>query len=146
MRHPHRRIDVCQCLWHSRGVTTAILPPPPPPAQDLQACCASVTGDVLDAATARRLARVFKALSDPTRVRLLSLIAAGEDGEACVCDLTGPVGLSQPTVSHHVKQLADAGLVTREQRGRWAYYRLVAGALEAVGQSLATLSGSRPSS
>lgn len=112
-------------------------------AQDLQACCSPAGGGVLDAAAAERLARVFKALSDPTRVRLLSMIAAGENGEACVCDLTAPVGLSQPTVSHHVKQLADAGLVTREQRGRWAYYRVVDEALAAVGQSLAAVTASR---
>jgi ArsR family transcriptional regulator len=90
---------------------------------DLAACCAPVTGGTLDAAAAERLARIFKALGDPTRVRLLSLISAA--GEACICDLTEPVALSQPTVSHHMKQLADAGLVTRTQRGKWAYYRVV---------------------
>lgn len=88
---------------------------------------------------AERLARVFKALGDPTRVRLLSLIAAGEAGEACVCDLTAPVGLSQGTVSHHMKLLADAGLVTREQRGKWAYYALADGALEAAAASLRSM-------
>ena len=111
-------------------------------AQDLRACCAPATGGVLEAAAAERLARVFKALGDPARVRLLSLIAAGDNGEACVCDLTAPVGLSQPTVSHHMKLLADAGLVTREQRGRWAYYRVVDEALVAVGQSLAAVTAS----
>jgi ArsR family transcriptional regulator len=80
---------------------------------------------------------VFKALGDPTRVRLVSLIAGSAGAEACICDLTGPVGLSQPTVSHHMKILADAGLVRREQRGKWAYYRIVPGALTAVGQALA---------
>lgn len=79
----------------------------------------------MEAADAQRLARMFKALGDPTRVRLLSLIAAQSEGEACVCDLTDPVGLSQPTVSHHMKQLVDTGLVTREQRGKWAYYAIV---------------------
>lgn len=88
------------------------------------ACCSPVTGGVLETDEAQRLARMFKALGDPTRVRLLSLIAARPDREACVCDLIEPVGLSQPTVSHHMKQLAEAGLVVREQRGRWAYYRL----------------------
>ena len=63
-------------------------------------------------------------------MRLLSLIAANADSEACVCDLTEPVGLSQPTVSHHLKQLVDAGLITREQRGKWAYYRVEQGALD----------------
>ena len=67
---------------------------------------------------------MFKALGDPTRVRLLSLIAAHDGGEACICDLTDPVGLSQGTVSHHMKLLNDAGLVRREQRGKWAYYQV----------------------
>jgi ArsR family transcriptional regulator len=105
-------------------------------ATDLASCCDPVTSGVLDVAAAERLARVFKALGDPTRVRLLSLIAATEAGEACVCDLTAPVKLSQPTVSHHMKQLVDAGLVTREQRGKWAYFRVVPEALRAVSESL----------
>lgn len=98
--------------------------------------CSPLTGGVLDLESAERLARLFKALGDPTRVRLLSMIAATAGGEACICDLTAPVGLSQPTVSHHMKQLVDAGLVTREQRGKWAYYAVVSQALEALGQSL----------
>ena len=102
---------------------------------DLAACCAPVTGGTLDAAAAERLARIFKALGDPTRVRLLSLISAA--GEACICDLTEPVALSQPTVSHHMKQLADAGLVTRTQRGKWAYYRIDPGMLSAVARAIA---------
>lgn len=93
------------------------------------ACCGPVTSGVLDVVRAEQLARRFKALGDPTRVRLLSMIAAQEGGEACVCELTDPVGLSQPTVSHHLKQLVDAGLITREQRGKWAYYRVVDAAL-----------------
>lgn len=92
---------------------------------DVAACCSPVTAGVLDVEAAGRLARMFKALGDPTRVRLLSMIAAQPGREACVCDLTDPVGLSQPTVSHHMKQLADAGLVTREQRGKWAYFAIV---------------------
>ena len=100
-------------------------------------CCSPLTGSVLDPADANAMARIFKALSDPTRVRLLSLIAAHDGGEACVCDLTAPVGLSQPTVSHHMKQLAEAGLVTREQRGKWAYYRVVDAALRSVATAIA---------
>ncbi len=99
-------------------------------------CCSPMTGGVIDTAEAERLARIFKALSDSTRVRLVSLIAAHTDGEACVCDLTDPVGLSQPTVSHHLKQLVEAGLLTREQRGKWAYYRVVDGALQALAGAL----------
>ena len=99
-------------------------------------CCTSVVGGAVDVARAETLARVFKALSDPTRVRLVSLIAASDGAEACVCDLTAPVGLSQPTVSHHLKQLVDAGLLTREQRGRWAYYRVVHRALDEAAAAL----------
>lgn len=107
------------------------------PTPDLAACCSPVAGGVLSTAAAERLAQTFKALGDPTRVRLVSLIAAHEDAEACVCDLTEPVGLSQPTVSHHLKQLVEAGLLAREQRGRWAYYRIVDGALESLAAALA---------
>jgi ArsR family transcriptional regulator len=103
---------------------------------DLAACCSPLTGGVLDEAAAERIARVFRALGDRHRVRLLSLIAAAEGGEACICDLTAPVGLSQPTVSFHMKQLVEAGLVTREQRGKWNYYRVVPEALVAVSAAL----------
>jgi ArsR family transcriptional regulator, arsenate/arsenite/antimonite-responsive transcriptional repressor len=92
---------------------------------DLAACCSPLTGGALDDDAAERLARVFRALGDRHRVRLLSMIAAADGGEACICDLTAPVGLSQPTVSHHMKLLAEARLVTRDQRGKWAYYRVV---------------------
>lgn len=84
----------------------------------------------LSSAAAEDLGRTFKALGDPARLRLLSLIGAREGGEVCVCDLTEPVGLSQPTVSHHLKVLRNAGLVTGERRGTWVYYRLVPEALE----------------
>lgn len=100
------------------------------------ACCAPLVRAAAKPDVARELAHVFKALSDPTRVQLLSIVAAHQDGEACVCDLTEPVGLAQPTVSHHLKILVDAGLLTREQRGRWAYYSLVPGALDHVAHAL----------
>ncbi|MCS5719369.1 metalloregulator ArsR/SmtB family transcription factor [Herbiconiux sp. CPCC 205763] len=103
---------------------------------DAAACCTPVTGGVLTVDEAERIAHTFKALGDPTRVRLLSLIAASQGGEACICDLTEPVGLSQPTVSHHMKLLVDAGLAVREQRGRWAYYRVVDDALDRAAQAL----------
>lgn len=99
---------------------------------DLAACCSPIVGTPLDAPTAERLAGALKALAEPTRLRLVSIIAAHQGGEACVCDLTEPVALSQPTVSHHLRVLVDAGLLEREQRGRWAYYRLVPGALDAL--------------
>jgi ArsR family transcriptional regulator len=104
---------------------------------DLARCCAPVTGGVLDQAGAERLAAVLKALAEPTRLRLVSLIAAHDGGEACVCDLTDPVALSQPTVSHHLRVLVETGILYREQRGRWAYYRLVPGALDALAGLLA---------
>ena len=104
--------------------------------QDLTGCCAPVTGGVLSDDAAERRAHLFKALSDPSRVKLISLIAASEHGEACACDLTEPVGLSQPTVSHHMRILVDAGLVTREQRGKWAYYRVVDDALVQLARAL----------
>lgn len=99
-------------------------------------CCVPRITSALSAADAERVARIFKALGDPARVKLLSLIAAGDGGEACICDLTEPVGLSQGTVSHHMKLLADAGLVTREQRGKWAYFALNDGALDAAADAL----------
>jgi ArsR family transcriptional regulator, arsenate/arsenite/antimonite-responsive transcriptional repressor len=86
----------------------------------------------LTADQATGLATLLKALADPTRLRLVSMVAAHDGGEACVCELTEPLGLTQPTISHHLKVLIDAGLLTREKRGVWAYYALVPGALDAV--------------
>lgn len=102
------------------------------------ACCVPLTRETIDPAHAEDLAKAFKALGDPTRVRLISIVAASEGEEACVCDLTEPVGLSQPTVSHHLKILMDAGFLTRSKRGTWAYYRLVPGALNRLSQLLVT--------
>lgn len=112
------------------SVATASLAPADP------TCCGSASTEVVAPAHAERVAQVFKALGDPTRVTLLSLIATSPDGEACICDLTGPVGLSQPTVSHHMKQLSDAGLVTREQRGKWAHFRVVPAAIDDLTSAL----------
>lgn len=84
------------------------------------------------------LARSFKALGDPTRLRVLSLVAAHENGEASVTDLTEPLGLGQPTVSHHLKILVEAGLLTRDKRGVWSIYSLVPGALGTLGTNLST--------
>lgn len=100
-------------------------------------CCSPDITQAVDVETARDLAKVFKALADPTRVQLLAIVASHADREACVCDLTEPVGLAQPTVSHHLKILVEAELLTREQRGRWAYYSLVPGALDRASASLA---------
>ena len=105
----------------------------------LSACCSRLVDCALSDDQAEVLAKMFKALGDPTRVKLLSLIAAADDGEACICDMTTPVGLSQPTVSHHMKLLAGAGLATRTQRGKWAYYRIAPEVLTALATTLTTL-------
>lgn len=87
-------------------------------------CCEPVLETTLEVAQAEELAAGFKVLADPVRLRLLSLIAAAPQAEACACDLVGPLGRSQPTISHHLGVLTEAGLLTREQRGRWAYFRV----------------------
>jgi len=100
-----------------------------------EGCCQPVTAGVLDESSAEDLAVAFKTLADPARLRLLSMVAASESGEACACDLVDAVGRSQPTVSHHLSMLVDAGLLSREKRGRWAWYRVMPerlGALQAV--------------
>jgi ArsR family transcriptional regulator len=102
------------------------------------ACCAPLTREPLSASAATDLARTLKAIADPARLRLLSMVAAHDGGEACVCDLTDPLGLSQPTVSHHLKVLVDAGLLTRDKRGVWAYFALVPGALDSLAAVLST--------
>jgi ArsR family transcriptional regulator len=135
MPHPSMDVNVWQNDVMTRAATSA--PGCSTLVDDLAACCSPITGGVLDDATAERLAGVLKALGEPTRLRLVSLIAAHESAEACVCELTDPVGLSQPTVSHHLKILVDAGLIEREQRGKWAYYRLVPGVLDALAEVLA---------
>lgn len=88
-------------------------------------CCEPLTAGALTEEQAAELAAAFKALADPARLRLFSMVASVSEGEACVCDLTGPIGRSQPTVSHHMSVLVEAGLLSREQRGKWAYFRLV---------------------
>jgi ArsR family transcriptional regulator, arsenate/arsenite/antimonite-responsive transcriptional repressor len=93
------------------------------PLTSLTACCAPLAVDTLAESDAVALALAFTALADPVRLRLLNLIATAPTGEACACDLVDPVGKSQPTVSHHLKILVDAQLVTREKRGVWAWYR-----------------------
>jgi len=91
----------------------------------IAASCAPLLQEPLTAEDAEQLAGVMKAIADPARLRLLSLIQAQPGHEACVCNLTEPLGLGQPTVSHHLKVLLNAGLVERDQRGNWAYFRVV---------------------
>ena len=93
------------------------------------ACCSPLTRDPISAEQAERIVPLVKALADPVRLRLLSLVASHADGEACVCDLNDAFELSQPTISHHLKLLHEAGLLERDKRGVWVYYRLNTAAL-----------------
>ncbi len=102
------------------------------------ACCAPLLHEPITARQAADLARLLKALADPTRLRLVSMVAAHAGTEACVCELTEPLGLTQPTISHHLKILVDAGILTRDKRGVWAYYALVPSALDALSAVLST--------
>jgi len=96
----------------------------------------ALVGEPIDEAAAAGLAQVFKALGDPVRLRLVSLIGARDGGEVCVCDLTSAFDLSQPTISHHLKVLREAGLIDSERRGTWVYYRLVPAALDRMAAAL----------
>ena len=109
------------------------------------ACCSPLLREPLSLDQAERVVPLLKALADPVRLRLLSMVAAAGDDEACACDLIEPVGRSQPTVSHHMAILVDAGLVERTQRGKWAWYRLKSERLEMVQAALepAAVSASR---
>jgi ArsR family transcriptional regulator len=117
-------IDACQY----RDVKTLTI---------LAGSCPPLLAAPLPAGDAESLARALKVLADPARLRLLSLIQSQPDHEACVCNLTEPLGLSQPTVSHHLKVLLEAGLVEREQRGSWAYFRVLPEPLAALRDLLA---------
>jgi ArsR family transcriptional regulator, arsenate/arsenite/antimonite-responsive transcriptional repressor len=112
-------IDVCQYLSMNEPL-----------------CCAPLLTEPLSLESAQQLAADLKALADPARLRLLSIIAAHPGQEACVCELVEPLGLTQPTVTHHLQVLEKAGLVEREQRGVWAYYRLVPARLRLISQTL----------
>ena len=112
----------------------------PEPRPDADGCCTPLVSEPLSASQAADLAHVLKALADPTRLRLVSMVAAHQNGEACVCELTEPLGLTQPTISHHLKILVDAGIFTRTQRGKWAYYAIAPARLNALATAL-TVSG-----
>lgn len=126
-------IDVCQYSATMVAMTSLTLTP-----IEAAACCAPLTRETLGAEQADDLAKSLKALADPARLRLISIVAASEGQEACVCDLTEPIGLGQSTVSHHLKILMDAGFLTRSKRGTWAYYRLVPGSLDSISRLLIT--------
>ena len=104
---------------------------------NLVECCTPLLSEAIDQPQAIDLAKGFKVLGDPARLRILSLISNQPDAEVCVCDLVEPLGLKQPTVSHHLKVLHEAGLLSREKRATWAYYRLVPESLEALRTALA---------
>ena len=111
----------------------------PSPAETV-ACCSPLTAEPLDAATADRIAPLLKALADPVRLRLVSLVASHADGEACVCDLNDAFELSQPTISHHLKVLHELGLLERSKRGVWVFYRVRPAALADAGALIGSLS------
>ncbi|MEP6816584.1 MAG: metalloregulator ArsR/SmtB family transcription factor [Marmoricola sp.] len=107
------------------------------PVPSAETCCTPLVSSPLTPEQATELARRLKALADPTRLRLLSILLASEGMEACTCDLTGPLGLTQPTVTHHLKTLGGAGLVVGERRGTWTYYRVVPDALAGLASVIA---------
>ena len=123
-------IDGRQFLADHRGMPKPLPLLEPVPTADV--CCTPLASAPLTVDDAADLALRFKALADPGRLRLLSLLMASESGESCTCDLTEPLGLSQPTVSHHLKKLAEAGLVTGERRGVWTWYRVRPEALAGI--------------
>jgi ArsR family transcriptional regulator len=106
--------------------------------QDADGCCDGLTSAPLDDERAAQLAKVFKALGDPVRLRLLSMIASREGGEVCVCEMTPAFDLSQPTISHHLKLLRQAGLIDCERRGTWVYYWALPGVLDQLAAFLTT--------
>src|SRR5919202_1895440 len=122
----HRQLSIKGALM---ATTTAS------PAAAATGCCAPLGAAPLSDAQAEATARLFKALADPHRVRIVNLLATSPE-PVCVCEFTGPLRLSQPTVSHHLKKLVDAGLLTREQRGTWAYYALRPDALRGLAAAL----------
>lgn len=111
-------------------------------AKPFSSCCSPLLLDRLTPEAASELAALFRVLGEPARLQLLNLLATQPDGEACVCELIEPLGLSQPTVSHHLKVMYEAGLLHKERRGNWIYYRLVPERLEALRQALTVPSDS----
>lgn len=128
-------ISITVNICYHRCMPTAALASPLLPVRDVTAavaCCAPLLREPLGAREADDLARSLKAIADPARLRIISIVAASEGQEACVCDLTDRIDLSQPTISHHLKVLTEAGFLVRAKRATWAYYRLTPGALDAV--------------
>jgi ArsR family transcriptional regulator, arsenate/arsenite/antimonite-responsive transcriptional repressor len=115
---------------------------PTPATTTTAPCCAPLGAPSLSAAEAQATAQLFKALADPHRVKIINLLATSRE-PVCVCEFTGPLGISQPTVSHHLKKLVQAGLLDREQRGTWAYYSLNRDALSRLA-GVVDVKGARP--
>jgi ArsR family transcriptional regulator, arsenate/arsenite/antimonite-responsive transcriptional repressor len=119
-------IDVCQYRRMSKSLVVL-------DSADTAACCPPLSAQPLSQAQAEQIAPLLRALADPVRLRLMSLVASHPGGEACVCDLTEAFDLSQPTISHHLKVLHEAGLLARDKRGVWVYYRARTEALASLG-------------
>jgi ArsR family transcriptional regulator len=121
-----QNIDVCQYRCMSKSLPLLDLTGP-------AACCAPLSAEPLTQPQAEQVAPLLKALAEPVRLRLMSLIASRPGGQACVCDLAGAFDLSQPTISHHLKVLHEAGLLDRDKRGVWVWYRARTKALASLG-------------
>lgn len=126
------------CPWPPRWQTEPMAGPKPPTESDDALCCAPLLSAPVDEQAATRLAAVMKSLADPARLRLLSIIACSPDGEACACDLPALVDRSQPTVSHHLSQLVKVGILSREQRGKWAWFSINAEQIDLLCNVLST--------
>jgi len=124
-------IDVCQY----RHMSKSLLELTP---TETVACCSPMTREPLSADQAEQVSTLLKALADPVRLRLMSLVLSHEHGEACVCDLTDAFELSQPTISHHLKVLHEAGLLDRDKRGVWVYYKARQDALDSIAALIST--------
>jgi ArsR family transcriptional regulator, arsenate/arsenite/antimonite-responsive transcriptional repressor len=126
-------IDACQHRRVSKSVGNALLELTP---VETVACCSPLVQEPIAAEQAEQIAPLLKAIADPVRLRLLSLVASHADGEACVCDLNDAFELSQPTISHHLKVLHEVGLLDRSKRGVWVYYRARTEALDDLAKLL----------
>jgi ArsR family transcriptional regulator, arsenate/arsenite/antimonite-responsive transcriptional repressor len=120
--------DISGCQYRRVSNSLALISP-----AETAACCSPLTAQPLSAEQAEQVAPLLKALADPVRLRLMSLVASCDGGEACICDLNAAFDLSQPTISHHMKVLHEAGLVDRDKRGVWVYYRVRPEALASLG-------------
>jgi ArsR family transcriptional regulator len=128
LTHAELAIDIDICQYKGVSIPLTVISP-----AETAACCAPLTAEPLSVEQAEQVAPLLKALADPVRLRLLSLVASHDGGEACICDLNEAFELSQPTISHHMKVLYEAGLVDRDKRGVWVYYRVRPQALASLG-------------